>query len=552
VHNLKLIILGGIDMKKNISRSLTFIVASMVLIGTFSGCKKNTTQTSSKSESIPAVATYPIKTDTTLTYWCYFYGDSSFGTNIGELPFGKELEKKTGVKVKYIHPAKGSETEQFNLLLASGDLPDIISTNWYKFSGGPEKAISNNIITPLNELIKENSPNLKKLLDGNKNVNKMVQTDTGNYYVYPYLRTLETDLPPVYTGAMVRKDWLDDLGLQIPTTIDEWTVMLKAFKEKKNAESPFTAYLFSTGGPMKSSSLFMGAYGVMDDFYLQDGKVLYGPTQEGFKGYLTQMNSWYKQGLIDKDIFSVDQKTADAKMISGKSGSIVGNLGGNMGKYLDAQKAKDTKYDLVGVPFPSLKKGEMTPIGHLGYIYGDSNGSAAISATSKNKVLAAQYLDYAYSREGQLVYNFGIEGTSYSMVNNVPTYSDIITKNPKLTLAQAVTGYTGNNSANVIDPDSFKQFSTPYEQQKKAVDQWKLTDTAKHQIPPVTATQEESSELSSVMNDVESYKQEMIVKFILGVEPLSNFDKYVDQINKLGIDNAVKIKEAALVRYNKR
>lgn len=539
-------------MKRNISRTLSFIVASVVFGGMVSGCNKNTSVTNSNSASTQKEVNYPIKTDVTLSYWCYYYGDSSFGNSIGDLPFGKELEKETGIKVKWIHPAKGAESEQFNLLLASGSLPDIIQTNWYKFPGGPEKAIADNIIAPLNDLISKDSPNLKKLLDSNKSVNKMVKTDAGKYYVYPYLRTLEADLPPVYQGPMVRKDWLSDLGLQIPTTIDEWEVMLKAFKDKKNAQSPFTTYSFVTGAPMNTSSLFMGAYGVMDDFYLKNGKVVYGPTQEGFKSYLTLMNSWYKQGLIDKDIFSVDQKTADAEMLSGKAGSTVGNLGGTLGKYIDTMKTKDPKYDVVGVPFPSLKKDEKTPMGHLGYIYGDSNGSAAISATSKNKDLAAQYLDYAYSRKGQLLYNFGIEGTSYTMVNGVPTYTDLITKNPKLPLAQAVTGYTNNNAANVIDPDEFKQYSLPYDQEKKAMDQWKLTDEAKYQIPPVTATQEESSELASVMNDVINYKQEMVVKFILGQEPLSNFDKYVAQINKLGIDKAVKIKEAAIARYNKR
>jgi putative aldouronate transport system substrate-binding protein len=380
----------------------------------------------------------------------------------------------------------------------------------------------------------------------------MVKTDAGKYYVFPLLRTLEADLPPVYTGPIVRKDWLNDLGLTTPTTIQEWEVMLKAFKEKKNAESPFTAYTFSSGGLMKTSAMFASAYGVMDDFFVKDGKVIYGPIQSGFKEYLTLMNKWYKDGLIDKDIFTMDQKTADAKMLSGKSGSLVGNLGGNMGKYLDAMRAKDPKYDLVGVPYPTLKKGDKPMFGQLAYIYGDSNGSSAITAASKNKELAAQYLDYAYSKEGQLLYNFGIEGTSYDMVNGVPTYSEQMTKNPKLTFSQAVTGYTSTNSSVVLHPEFFKQFSLPLSQQEEAMDNWKNTDMKKYQIPPITATKEESSDLAAIMNDVESYKQEMAAKFILGTEPLTNFDKFVEQIKKLGIDKAVKIKEAAIERYNKR
>lgn len=541
-------------MNKNAKKIISASFAVLLTASIVTGCaKKENEKPSSGGNTIAGPVTYPIKTDATLTYWSHFYGDSAFGANNGDLPLYKEVEKKIGVKVKFIHPAKGQESEQFNLMIASGDLPDIIQTNWYKFKGGPEKAIKDNIIIPLNDIIDKNAPNLKKLLNGDKELDKMVKTDDGKYYVFPIFRVLEKSLPPVYTGPMVRKDWLDDLGLPVPTTIDEWETMLKAFKEKKGADSPFTVSVFSTGGTMKAGSLFMGAYGVMDDFFLQNGKVVYGPIESGFKDYLALMRKWYSAGLIDKDIFTVDGKTQDAKMLSGKAGSTIGNLGGGLGKYLDSVRGKDTKFDLVGTPYPTLKKGDKPEFGHWGMLYGDSNGSSAISTQSKNKDLAAQYLDYAYSREGQLLYNFGIEGTSYNMVNGVPTYTELITKNPNgLTFAQAATGYSNVNTSVVQDPDYFRQSGLPYNQQKTAVENWKNTNQQAHMIPPVTATPEESSDLAKVMNDVDTYKQEMVAKFILGQEPIENFDKYVAQIKKLGIDKAITIREAAIQRYNKR
>jgi putative aldouronate transport system substrate-binding protein len=541
-------------MNKNARKIISTYFAVLLATGMLTGCaKKENEKPSSGSSTTAGPVAYPIKTDTTLTYWSFFYGDSSFGPNNGDLPLYKEVEKKTGVKVKFIHPAKGQESEQFNLMLASGDLPDIIQTNWFKFKGGPEKAIKDNLIIPLNDVIDKNAPNLKKILSSDKELDKMVKTDDGKYYVFPIFRVLEKSLPPVYTGPMVRKDWLDELGLSVPTTIDEWETMLRAFKEKKGADSPFTVSVFSTGGTMKAGSLFMGAYGVMDDFFLQNGKVVYGPAESGFKDYLALMRKWYSAGLIDKDIFTVDGKTQDAKMLSGKAGSTIGNLGGGLGKYLDSMKGKDAKYDLVGTQYPTLKKGDKSEFGHWGMLYGDSNGSSAITTQSKNKDLAAQYLDYAYSREGQLLYNFGIEGTSYTIVNGVPTYTELITKNPNgLTFAQAATGYSNVNTSVVQDPDYFRQSGLPYKQQKTAVENWMNTNQKAHMIPAVTATPEESSDLAKVMNDVETYKQEMVAKFILGQEPIENFDKYVAQIKKLGVDKAITIKEASIQRYNKR
>jgi putative aldouronate transport system substrate-binding protein len=549
----------GKKMNKNSKKIMTTSLAMLMLTSAAGCAKKETAQKNpaqaNTTTTAPAKVTYPIKSDATLTFWCTFYGDSSYGTNNADLPLYKEVEKRTGVKIKWTHPVKGQETEQFNLMLASGNLPDIIQYNWYTFKGGPEKAMKDNIISPLNDLITKNAPNIKALLDGDKELNKMVKTDDGKYYVFPLFRVLDKSLPPVYNGPIVRKDWLDDLGMQVPTTIDEWEVMLKAFKEKKGADSPFTVKDFSSsgGGAMRATSLFMGAYGTMDDFFLQSGKVVYGPIQSGFKDYLALMRKWYSQGLIDKDFFTVDAKTQDAKMLSGKSGSTAGALGGNLGNYLNSMQGKDAKYDLVGTPYPTLKKGEKPEFGHWGMLYGDSNGSAAISAQSKNKDLAAQFLDYGYSKEGNLLYNFGIEGVSYNMVNGVPTYSELLTKNPNgLTFAQAQTGYKSSNFTIVQHPDYYRQSTLPKPQQQKAADTWMNTNQKSHMIPPVTATPEESNDLGKIMSDIDTYKQEMIAKFILGQEPIENFDKYVAQIKKLGIDKAITIKEAAIQRYNKR
>ena len=71
----------------------------------------------------------------------------------------------------------GQEKEQFNLLLSSGDLPDIISYNWYEFPGGPQKAINDGYILKLNGLIEDYAPNLKRTLEENPEVDKSVKTD---------------------------------------------------------------------------------------------------------------------------------------------------------------------------------------------------------------------------------------------------------------------------------------------------------------------------------------------------------------------------------------
>ena len=74
----------------------------------------------------------------------------------------------------------------------------------------------------------------------------MIKTDDGHYYVFPFVRGDEALCHTI--GPMLREDWLEELGLEVPTTIDEWHTVLTAFKEKKGASAPFTWGIYH-GGP---------------------------------------------------------------------------------------------------------------------------------------------------------------------------------------------------------------------------------------------------------------------------------------------------------------
>ncbi len=501
-----------------------------------------------------ARAVYPLQTQKVLTYWSSLPAPvAKFGVTYGDTPFYKELEKRTGVKIKFMHAPLGQEKEQLNLMIAAGDLPDMMEYTWLDIPGGPEKAIKDGTIAELNGLMLKDAPNLKKVLRENKTVDKMVKTDSGKYYVFPFLR-IDDELV-VYIGPMVRKDWLKDLGLPVPTTIDEWYTMLKAFKEKKNASAPLVlpAIASVSLNAIKLTGAFIGAYGIKYDFYVEKGKVKYGPAEPAFKNFLATMNKWYKEGLIDKDLGVTDRKGGDAKVLSGQAGALVGYAGGDMGKYLDTMAIRDPKFDLIGVPYPTLKKGEKPKFGHRTFPY-PGNNSVAISGTSKNKDLAAQWLDYAYGPEGHMLFNFGIEGVSYKMEGNYPRYTDLIMKNPQgLAVAEAMAGYMRSSLSGpfVQDTRYFEQYQSK-PQQIEAIKNWSNTDEAKYMLPPVTATPEESTELARIMNQIDTYREEMVIKFIFGQEPLDNFDKYLAQMKKLGIDRAIEIKEAALKRYKAR
>ena len=219
--------------KKAASAFMAAAMAATMLAGC--GSKTADTQTTAQ-ETLPQSASgefsYPISSDEVLTYWCELNQNVSANySNLGETPFARELMKETGVTIDFQHPPANQGKEQFSLLLADGSLPDLMEYAWMNYPGGPEKAIQDGNIMALNEVFEKYCPNVMKYLEENPDVDKMIKTDDGHYYVFPFVRGDEALCHTI--GPMLREDWLEELGLEVPTTIDEWHTVLTAFKEKK-------------------------------------------------------------------------------------------------------------------------------------------------------------------------------------------------------------------------------------------------------------------------------------------------------------------------------
>jgi len=83
----------------------------------------------------------------------------------------------------------------------------------------------------------------------------------------------------------------------------------------------------------------------------------------------------------------------------------------------------------------------------------------------------------------------------------------------------------------------------------EALELWTHNDMGKHIYPPASTTQEESEQLAIIINNVNTYRDEMEAKFITGALSINDFDKYVAQLKKFGIEKAIEIKQAAYDRY---
>jgi ABC-type sugar transport system, periplasmic component len=495
---------------------------------------------------------YPIKGSPSLSYWMVQNANwMNRYANFGDTPFAKELMKETGVTLNFTHPAAGQEAQSFNLMLASGDLTDLIEYQFDKTDkvpGGPEKLIKDGYILRLNDAIKKWAPNLTAYLKAHPEVDRMVKTDEGSYYCFPFIRGdpyLQT-----YQGAMLRQDWLDELGLKVPTTIDEWTTVLRAFKTKKGAPVPLTWYIGINFGEYNNPA-FSGAYGAIRDWYVEKGKVKYGPYESQYKDFIKLFADWYKEGLLDPNIALVDAKMRDALITSGQTGATIGNTGGSIGYYTKLMADKDPKFKLVAAPYPTLKKGEKPKFGQYDL---PVQASVAISAKCKNIEAAVRLLDYGYSKEGQLLYNFGTAGKTYAMQNGKPIYTDFILNNPdKLPMSEAMgANIRGNSNGPFVQDKGFMEQYSSLPQQQESIRVWSGTDMAKYKLPPTTPSSAEMAEMSKIMSEVTTYVNEQFVAMVIGSAPVSDFDKYMATLKKLNIEKAIAIQQAAYDRYLKR
>lgn len=465
------------------------------------------------------------------------------------LPMFQEIEKRTNTKITFMTPPVGQEKEQFNLIVASGDYPDIFVDMWLNYTGGGAKALKDKVIIPLNDLIDQNAPNIKAAMEQYPEAFRYVANEEGQIYGIPMVFTDNMQL--VTWGVNLRKDWLDDLGFSVPSTVDEYYEVLKGFRDEKGAASPFTITLKH----LKQSHFLAGAYGVSNEFYQENGQVKYGPAQPEYKEYLKTLNKWYEEGLLDRDFATIDDNTRGAKMLNGQSGMTWAPSKGGVGAWNQGLQEKDPNAQIIGAPYAGLVKGEVVGFGKINP---EGSLSCTISSTCKDPVGAIRFLDYMFSEEGRRLLNFGIEGESYEMVDGEPVIMDTILKATDMPVLSKMNLYATSAEGNagvatIVDQRYLLQINEVTPNVTEALETWATSSTFEHEIPGIIPLSEDSSRYASIMNEVETYADEMLLKFIMGQESIDGkYDEYIAAIEAKGIGTVTEIMQKAYDAFHNK
>ncbi len=504
---------------------------------------------SAASVSLAEEVAYPLSDEKINISYLFPFTPNGRLESLDEMMMFGAMEELTNVHLDFITTT--DVITQFNLMVSAGEMPDIAFIKALELPNGVASYIEDGTILALNDYM-QYAPNLSKVYEEHPEWLKAMTLEDGSIYGIPKIKSEHVLLNT--QGLEIRQDWLDRLGLQVPTTIDEWDAVLKAFKEQDangngdaNDEIPFSCIALSNLGQERSFlGVFALGYGLTDTFCVKDGKVLFSPYQNEFKDLLTKLNEWYAKGYIDADYLTNDADVLGAKMTSNIAGSTMHHLNHGMAKFLAAWAAEGlTEYNIVGTPYPMAPDGNVyshATMPEVGVV------SLVLTSANQHPKETMQYFDYYFSEAGKILYNYGIEGLSYTMVDGKPQYTEDVTNNPDgYAASTAIQQYCfGLGDYPGMQIGAVFTETSRWPQQKAAYDLYAASTPIN--LLNITHSADESSYINKYWGDINTYTIEMINKFIMGTEPLDKFEEFQANLKNLHIEEITQYKQDAYER----
>ena len=348
-----------------------------------------------------------------------------------DLEMCKKWFEDTGVEFDWQSiPGEGAQ-EKINLMLASGDdLPDA----FWSFGDGKSGNIvvqyaDQDIFLPTEGLINDYMPNLKKILDDHPTYRMEITAPNGHTYGFPYIEEM---YGLVLTGGpmLINKTWLDELGLEVPETVDDWVECLRAFKDGGDLngngqadEIPMATWFGATDtfGSYNMFYRFTGCFGQADSYCggnayadhlrLIDDKVVFTASDEAFRRTAEFFNTLYTEGLIWDGSFEADESA------SYKSSLIKEDVA-RIGCFCTWTDQEITNLDVhdeyVAVPRLTGESGKSGFLNNYSQLQDSSD--TAITTSCKFPHVIARFVDYMVGDPAiSIQSNWGAIGYNYEL-----------------------------------------------------------------------------------------------------------------------------------------
>lgn len=550
---------------KVLKKAISITLAAVIAAGCFAGCGNNTAQQTVnteyvRDENVNDPGVFPVcKEKIKLTVGI---PQNSFITDYVDNAYTKEIEKQLNCELEFMMlPAKDT-MQKVELMMAAGgeELPDIFCG--VNFSDGALVSYGQSgMIVPLNGYYENSMYYLKDAMEKEPDLKSLITAPDGNmYYVPKYSKALSNE---VGCGrAWINKTWLDKLGLEIPTTTAEFKEVLKAFKEQdpngngKADEIPFSGYT-SLGNLCGLEYLFASHLKFTPKtsyLYAKDGKVEAGYVQDGWKQAIEYCADLYKEGLISDSTFTLDTNSFAPL----KNNPEVPILGAFISMSMGFSNDVIDRYDDYVVLPPLEGEG-----GYRSSMWVPTVPSAGLVVTKncENPEAAFRLGDFLCSQDMSLWNRWGELNVDWKYAEEgAPSLYDEVGYPAIVEMINNKWGVPNNahwhgacpsyrdyalTSGQVASENNYDEatIATSTIEYMKYAD---MTDVKKFVYDMDVI--EEATEINT---NIESYVKEKTAAFVVGTQNIeSDWDKYIAEINNMGLERLIEHTQASYDKMN--
>jgi putative aldouronate transport system substrate-binding protein len=532
-------------MKKSWVRNS--LVLSIGLSTLLAGCSSSTSSNASEKKAnmkMNATGLPIVNKSVTLNF---VSPKSSLAPNFKDMTLFKELQKQTNVQVKWNNiPSEGYQ-EKKNLLLSSGDLPDAFYNSGFTDLDIVKYAKDGTII-PLDDLIDKYMPNLKKRLEERPALKSVITAPDGHIYSLP--RAEEMDLVGLPNTMYINKTWLDKLGLKMPTTLEEYHDVLKAFQDKdangngKKDEIGLT-YLFN--GWCGNFGDMIAAFGIPDNNdhrIVRDGKVIFSAVQPEYKKAIAYYHKWVKEGIIDSEATTQDQ----AKLFS-KGKTKDETLGSFIWWENTELVGTDRQDDYVVLP--PLKGPDGTPIVGRSNYSEYSRDAFVITKANQYPEITARWVDQLYAPQESAQVDWGPIGEIYEKDANGMLVNKEL---PAGTAMGEFRQKVAPGGPFVVLKDDFGKVVDMEPRAKERLDildKYYRPYAEKENYPQVFFNEEDTKQVNQLQTDITQFVNQKQAHWLQDGGIDKEWDSYVKQLDQMGLPELMKLYQKGLDQFNK-
>ncbi|MCQ6562333.1 extracellular solute-binding protein [Paenibacillus mendelii] len=432
------------------------------------------------------------------------------GTNLNKNEIVDYIKEKTGFDIEWEMQPKESVDQKINIMMASGDTPDLIIT-------GSKSIYANlaqqGLLAPLDEALNENGPRIMETVPAD--TWKAVTYNDSIYAIAVPQNQSST------MGMLVRTDILEELGIPIPKTLDEYSAALKTIHEKKSAGGLIPLLggaADGNGDAFGYIQSFSGAFGLGAQYVVEGDKVVHTTTQPAAKEYLSYMSKLYADGILDREFPVNKNPNIQEKLVSGQAAMATVGWADAKG-IIEAFKEKNPngKLELIHPPVGAD--------GQYGYQKNTPVRVYMLIPKASTKVKeVVQFINNYMAEDILNVVSYGWEGKHYNMKDGM-----VVATEEAENIRYRIYYQLWDTEKNFLNRVALKGFSPYYDPLKEYPTYTEITNYA----PPIPEVEENSQALLDLTN-------EYFIKIITGALPLDAFDEYVSKWNSLGGEASLK------------